>query len=182
MMFYRQYNPTLRSLLIKFFLLYSVVLNSQEFAEGYKEIKLGMNIETVRGLISSMNDFLPIRDEILQIRIEPDKQILTTQGLNFVNKGYFHFHDDSLYQILIKFNSTKIGYYNLLKNLTEKYGKPIALTPKKASWENEKIRITIEKPSTIKYTDKLIWESIIGNNNTNDPNFIILRDEFLDNL
>ncbi len=151
-------------------------------SNGYKEIRLGMTLEEVRQIINSMPEFNPIREEILQIRIEPDKQILTTEGYSFVSKAYFHFDNDRLYQILLKFNQNKIGYFNLLSTFRSRFGEPAFINPSKSYWQNERVRITIEKPATIKYLDRQIWNSIIGSGNQEDSDFIILRNDLLNNL
>ena len=116
------------------------------------------------------------------IRIEPDTEIISTEGNGFINLGYFHFNNDRLYQILLKIDEQKIGYYYLLKNLSEKYGKPSIFTPKKVSWENEKVKIVLEKPCTLKYVDNTIWDEIINRDQTSDAVIEQIRKKFVDDL
>lgn len=148
---------------------------------GYKDIKLGMKMEEVKKIINTMTDFSPLKEEVLVVRTEPDTQIITTEGLGFIEMAYFHFHDDVLFQILLKLSEKKIGYYTLLKSLIEKYGPPLSLTPNKAYWTDDVTKIVIEKPCTIKYQYLPIWNNLTKK----EEKEIItktIREEFLKNF
>lgn len=149
---------------------------------GYKNFTFGMTKELVKEALKQSNEFDEHKEEILSIRIDPDREIITVDGYLYIEKAYFHFDNDKLFQIYIKFNSSKLGYYNLLKQLTEKYGKPLNLSPLKASWENEVTRIIIEKESVIKYVDVKVWDKI-NKSDIKDRNIEgAHRDSFLDGL
>ncbi len=147
--------------------------------EGYKEFTFGMTMSAVKDLISKSQEFDSVREEVLTIRTEPDREIITVKGRGFVKRGYFHFNEDKLFHIYLIMNDSKIGYYNLLKGLTEKYGNPNDLDPKRAIWKNQTARVVIEKPSVVKYTSIPVWESL-GSNDLADRNVLqINRDDFI---
>lgn len=156
------------------------VIGSDKLNNGYKGIELGMPMEAVRELLVKSPEFNFIKEEVLTIRIEPDKEILSTEGRGFIIEGYFHFYHDRLYQITLKLSEKKIGYYLLLKRLTNKYGNPTGFSPQKASWENEIVRIVIEKPCTIKYIDLPVWSGFAGLNEKPDNIMEEVRDNFVD--
>lgn len=153
----------------------------KKLSPGYKEIKLGMSKDEVTKIINNDSDFSPLKEEILTVRLEPDTEIITTEGLGFIELGYFHFHNDKLFQILLKISESKIGYYTLLKTLTEKFGQPKALSPKRAFWEDENVKIIIEKPCTIKYQYLPIWKELAKKDDIEAVTKMI-RDQFLKNF
>ena len=155
---------------------------SNALSDGYKDIKLGMSKKEVSDLLKKSLEFDAKREEILSIRIDPDSEIITAKGLGFINVAYFHFNKDRLFQIFIKLNEKKIDYYSLLKTNTNKYGNPKNLEPTRASWEDSKVKIVIEKPSTIKYLFLSIWNELLKNDNTSDDLNLKLRNTFLENL
>jgi len=173
-----------RSVFIIFFIIVNLFLLSgiELLSDGYKDIKLGMKKDQVMNIINNSPDFDPLKDEILSVRLEPDTEIITTEGLTFIELAYFHFHKDQLFQILLKISDDKIGYYTLLKSLTAKFGNPKSLNPKKASWENDRTKIVIEKPCTLKYQYLPVWNTLITKDNSTDTINKIIRDEFLKKL
>lgn len=163
-------------------LLATAALSGQEtLPEGYKNIRLGMTREEVEEILKTSSDF-ENREEVLTIRIEPDKQIITSEGYGYILIGYFHFSQDSLYQIFIKLDHTKIGYYNLLKNFTSKYGAPPLFEPKRAQWENDSVRLVIEKPGTLRYIYLPVWNQLLKSDLSDQKIIEKNRRNFLDNL
>jgi hypothetical protein len=114
-------------------------------AAGYKSIQLGSSMTEVQDEIRKSGDFKEKREEILTIRLEPDTEIISTDGRGFIQKGYFHFHQDQLFQILLKIDENRIGYFVILSQLTEKYGTPTRFNPQTAEWSDGKTTITLEK-------------------------------------
>lgn len=175
-----------RNFVFFLFLVLSVSLYGEDNAEvlpsGYKDFTFGLTMEEVKILVDRSPEFNALREEVLTIRTEPDRQILTVRGLGFVKQGYFHFHENKLFHIYLIFNETRIGYYNLLKTLTSKYGNPVNFQPSRAVWKDEHSRVMIEKPSIIKYTSVGVWE-MLGSTDLSDRNFEQMqRDRFLDGL
>ncbi len=165
-------------IIVNLFLLSGIELLS----DGYQGIKLGMKKDQVMNIINNSPDFNPLKDEILTVRLEPDTEIITTEGTGFIELAYFHFHNEDLFQILFKISQDKIGYYTLLKNLTARFGNPKKLNPKKAYWENDRVKIVIEKPCTLKYQFLPVWNTLITKDNSSDTLNKIIRDEFLKKL
>ncbi|MBN2546467.1 MAG: hypothetical protein JXB50_11770 [Spirochaetes bacterium] len=173
-----------KSFFIIFYILANLFFLSgiELLSDGYKDIKLGMNKDQVMKIINSSPDFNPLKEELLTVRLEPDTEIITTEGLGFIELAYFHFHNEQLFQILFKISEEKIGYYTLLKSLTAKFGNPKKLNPKKAFWENDRTKIIIEKPCTLKYQFLPVWNTLITKDNSTDTINKIIRDEFLKDL
>lgn len=162
-------------------LIFSFTLSAQQISDGYKDIKLGMSRDEVSALLGKSYDFYDNRNEVLTIRLEPDQEIITAEGRGFINIGYFHFHEDQLFQIFLTFNE-KVGYYTLLKRLTDKFGDPTKVDPKNAYWESETVRIVIEKPGKIKYLYLPVWNTLLGSDLSERKVLDQQRDNFVDDL
>ncbi len=159
------------------FLNYSI-FSYEQLNNGYKEFKLGMGKSEVEKLLQTSDDFNILKEEILSTRLEPDTEIISTEGTGFIIYGYFHFDKDELFQIFLKIDREKIGYYFLLKKLITKYGNPTKFNPKRAIWENNEVRIILEKPCNIKYINLPIWNEIIKDQKKKDFIMDKLRDDF----
>ena len=68
--------------------------------------------------------------------------------------------------------------------MTDKYGNATNLEPKKASWENDSVRIQIEKPCVLKYVDVKTWDSLSSTEADMEARKIekIEREKFLEDL
>ena len=167
-----------------FFILISLSLYSQEpLSDGYKNIKLGMSQQEVKSILQKSTDFNMKKEEILSFRMEPDTEIISTEGYGYIIFGYFHFSHDQLFQILLKLSEEKVGYYYLLTNFTNRFGKPQKFSPTRAIWENEKIRIVIEKPCTLKYIYLPVWNGLVDKKDeTSDEIYGVNREKFVDDL
>lgn len=154
----------------------------ENISEGYNGIMLGMKKDVVNKLLENSKEFNLKKEEILNMRLQPDTDIISTEGLSFINYAYFHFYKDELYQIFFLLSEEKIGYYHLLKRLTERFGQPITFSPKKASWSNNKVQIIIEKPCSIKYILVPVWNGLITKDQTSDTVLEKQREKFIDGL
>ena len=180
-------KPKIFFLIICFFLI-SISTFAEELPNGYKKYSFGMSMNDVKEAIKDDNLLKNVREEVLSVRIEPDKQILTVYGERknggYIEKAYFHFNEDKLFHIYLQLSEKKVGYYSLLKSLTDKYGNATNLEPKKAGWENDSIRIQIEKPCILKYTDMETWKSLSSTDEEMEARKTekIERESFLEDL
>jgi hypothetical protein len=157
-------------------------INCKDLSKGYKDILLGMSKTQVEDILKKDPDFKASKQEILTVRIEPDKEIISSEGNGYIKNGYFHFLNDKLFQIFLVLDEKKIGYYLLLKNNTDKFGKPQKLDPKSATWLDNEVSIVIEKSCTIKYFYLPIWNDLIKKDQSADDIIIKTRNDFVNDL
>ena len=150
--------------------------------KGYRSIKLNMNKEQVISQLKKESIFDTSDQEKLTFRNEPDKEILKTNGVNFIKMAYFHFHNNVLYQITLDIDQNKLSYNDILMTLQNKYGKPINFSPGTADWENDAVKLSLQRPVMIKYYSIKIIKEILDE--TKEPlNFYkISREKFLNSL
>ena len=86
-----------------------------------------------------------------KVLIETDSEY--GHGSNFLKRCYFQFFEDKLFIITININQDKMDYYSIFTKLSEKYGKPDSLDPQSATWKNDDITLSLERPLTLKYID-----------------------------
>lgn len=153
---------------------------------GYRGITLGMNLDTTKSTLISHPEFgyhgdrdvslLPGENRVL---IETDAE--SGHGSNFLRESYFQFYEDFLYVITINVNKERMDYYSMFTTLTEKYGPPSELNPNMSKWENDTTIVYLEKPLTLKYIDKAVFEET--NTSTIDLSPVeITREMFLEGL
>ena len=159
-------------------------LNSEEspFPLGFLSIKLNMNKENVIVRLSKESIFDTSDQEKLSFRNEPDKEILKIRGINFIKMAYFHFYNDILFQITLDLDMNKISYYDVLIKLQNKYGKPIKFTPETANWENNTIKLSLQRPVILKYISINISKELLEESKESSNFYKISREKFLNSL
>ncbi len=166
----------------------SYILFSADIESGYKDIKLNMSKDEVTDLIKKSDDFDTKRDEAITIRFEPDTEIITVFGKinknsrSFIKRGFFQFSDDKLYLITLNMDEKRIGYYDLLKHYTNKYGNPTNLDPNSATWEDSNTRVILEKKSTVKFLDLNKWNELLKQEDGQKDEEREKREDFIKNM
>lgn len=178
-----------RKKLLSFLILTATVfiLNAEDLPSGYRNITLGMSLEdTKKALIKdSIFGYHGDRDVSLvpgtnKVLIETDSEY--GHGSNFLRHCYFQFYDDKLFIITINVNPDRMDYYSIFTKLSEKYGNPTSLNPESASWKNDDVTMSLERPLTLKYIDNKIFKETQNYSNVQPSPTEITRDMFLNEL
>ena len=157
-------------LILSFFFLFS--LFAEELPQGYKDILLGMNLEETKDALTKDPDFGYHGDRDVSLLPGGNRELIETDastgyGSAFLEHCYFQFFMDELYIITININPQRMDYYSIFTKLSEKYGKPVSFDPNSATWKNENVTMSLERPLTIKYIDNKIYKNT--QNYTNVP-------------
>ncbi len=147
---------------------------------GFGEIEFGLP----RGDVST----LLLRNPNFNFRGDPDVQflpirqqvVIDTAGFDFIRRGYFQFHEDQLYSIILSLNAQEIDYFTMFERLSELYGAPIDLDPRRVIWEDEETRLTLERPLEVKYLDLVIFRQLQNVEEIRRADRARAREEFLD--
>ncbi|MCQ2611549.1 MAG: hypothetical protein MJ169_07345 [Treponema sp.] len=160
---------------------------AQELPSGFGGVTLGMSVDAAKEALKKNGDFgyngdadvslLPGENRVL---IETDAQVFAQWS--YLDRCWFQFYEDSLYTIMINFNKKKMDYYSLYSSLVKKYGEPKEFSPERALWENDSIRMTLERPLVIKYIDLKVFNELQSQSRVEKTGREKMREEFLDSL
>jgi hypothetical protein len=145
-------------------------------------VALGMDLEDLKAVLekNGLFDFRGDRD----VSYLPSKteNLVETSGRSFVRRAFFQLREDALFIMGYMMNTALVDHYSIYTTFVEKYGEPVSLNPREAVWENEDTRISIERPLTVKYIDKKIFNGIIEESKLSGALELELRREFLDDF
>ncbi|GHV94762.1 hypothetical protein AGMMS50293_10820 [Spirochaetia bacterium] len=166
-----------------FFLLLPAFLRAQEqpdLPRRFRELSLGMSLDDLKanllkdGLFNFRGDrdvsFLPSREQ----------NLVETTGPSFVRRAFFQLQDGRLFIMAFSLNTEIMDHYSVFTTFTAKYGAPSYLDPKETVWETEDTRVAIERPLTVKYIDKRVFNDIINESSLTESRQVQQRQDFLD--
>lgn len=178
------YKRSIFSLIIIFLVVCSVWAQEETEQDGelprqFRQLSLGMGLDDLKTALLGDDyfnfrgdrdvSFLPIREESL----------VETTGSSFIRRAFFQLRDGQVFIMSFSLNTAIIDHYSVFTQFTERYGHPSYLDPRMAMWENEETRITIERPLTVKYIDKIVFDDIIHESGLIESGQVRLRQEFL---
>jgi hypothetical protein len=136
-----------------------------------EELKAGLLKD---GLFNFRGDrdvsFLPSREE----------NLVEVTGFSFIRRAFFQLREGRVFIMAFSLNSTLVDHYSVFMSLTEKYGEPSYLDPRLAVWESGETRLALERPLTVKYIDKTVFNELINESALTESGEVRLRQEFLD--
>jgi hypothetical protein len=151
----------------------------EEVPRQFRELSLGMSLDELKetlirdALFSFRGDrdvsFLPIREETL----------VETTGLSFIRRAFFQLSEGSVFIMAFTLDTRLLDHYSVYTSLVRRYGEPLSLNPQEAVWESEETRLSLERPLTVKYLDKTIFNALIDESTTSESDMLRLREEFL---
>lgn len=141
------------ALLFATLLLATPWLASQELQAGFRDLALGMPIEEAKQQLQADPVFTYRGDPDVSFSPATGEPIIETQGNAFVNRAILQFENDLLYSIILHLDPTRLDYYSVFMSLAEQYGEPSRLDPTQAVWSTERVRLSLERPLTVKYLD-----------------------------
>jgi hypothetical protein len=151
----------------------------EEVPRQFRGVALGMALDELKSalvgdsLFSFRGDrdvsFLPVREETM----------VETTGLSYIRRAYFHLAEGAVYIMSFSLNTRQIDHYSVFTGFVKKYGEPVVLSPGEAVWESDDTRVSIERPLTVKYIDKTVFDRLIEESKTRDSEEILRRENFL---
>ncbi|MBI9098252.1 MAG: hypothetical protein JEY91_07225 [Spirochaetaceae bacterium] len=147
---------------------------------GFHDFVFGDSLETVKNKLKSDSFFAYRGDPDVSMMLAPDKTIIDTAGSGFIERAYFIFFEEKLYQITLIMNRQMIDFYTFQTRFTKKYGNPDSLDPTGMIWEDNDNRLSLEYPLTVKYVNINVFSSLIEESELNRSHEEVLREDFLD--
>jgi len=145
----------------------------------FRDLTLGMNLDDLKEnlLKDTLFNFRGDRDvSFLPAR---EQSLVETTGSSFIKRAFFQLRDGEVFIMSFTLNTEIIDHYSVFTQFVEKYGEPSSLDPRAAIWETETTRISVERPLTVKYIDKVVFDDIVNESGLIESGQVRLRQEFL---
>ncbi len=154
----------------------------QPLPRKYRTMQLGMNIDDVKKALANDSIFGYRGERDVSLLPSPNRVLIETSGLSFLDRSWFQFYEDKLYTMIFKLDEDRVDFYSMFKTLNEKYGEPTSLSPDKVVWKDDSITLCLERPLTIKYIDTKVFKEIQDKAGIEKNKEEITRQGFLDSL
>lgn len=175
------------SFLLLSFIFTGLLYSQENLPFGYKDIQLGMTLAEAKEALIQDSSFGYHGDRDVSLVPGKNQTLIETDaisghGSNFLERCWFQFSNDSLYIITINMNQERLDYYSVFTTLQKKYGEPTSINPNSATWKNENVTMSLEKPLTLKYIDNSTFESLQNYSNIQKTGTELTKQMFLDEL
>jgi hypothetical protein len=155
---------------------------AQPLPASYRGISLGMSLDGLKSALSQDALFGYRGDKDVSFAPSREESYIETSGSSFVRRALFQTKSDKVYVMTFTLNTSLIDHYSVFTAFVKKYGEPKALDPKQAVWEDDNVRLSLERPLTVKYIDKQTFNKVLDESNAVKNEEIRLREDFLDDF
>jgi len=155
------------------------VPGSEELPRSFRELSLGMSLDELKEklMMDTYFNFRGDRDvSFLPIR---EQSLVETTGPSFISRAFFQLRDGNVFIMSFSLNTNIIDHYSIFMQFVDRYGEPSYLDPSISIWETEETRIAIERPLTVKYIDKVVFNDIVNESGLIESGQVQLRQDFL---
>jgi hypothetical protein len=164
------------------------LLAAQDFASGeadgvpgsFREFILGMELDALKAGLRKDALFNFREDRDVSFLPDRDQSLIETTGFSFIRRAFFQLKDGKLFIMAFNLDTSMVDHYSVYTSFVRKYGEPVSLSPKEAVWETDTVRAAIERPLTVKYIDKQVFNEVISESETAESAELLRRQEFLD--
>jgi len=148
----------------------------------FRALALGMGLDDLKAALIDDNYFNFRGDRDVSFLPVRNQSLVETAGSSFIKRAFFQLRDGSVFIMAFALNTEIIDHYSVFTQLVEKYGQPSYLDPSSAVWETDDTRIAIERPLTVKYIDKVVFNDIINESGLIESGQVKLRQDFLNDF
>ena len=172
-------------LIIVFFLAFSGLWaqdaenEENELPRQFRELSLGMSLDDLKTSLLRDDYFLFRGDRDVSFLPAREQSLVETTGASFIRRAFFQLRDGEVYIMAFTLNTEIIDHYSVFTQFTEKYGQPSYLDPRMAVWETDETRVAIERPLTVKYIDRVVFNDILNESGLIESGQVRLRQDFL---
>jgi len=154
-------------------------VEQRELPKKFREFTLGMKLDDLKAALLK-DDYFNFRGDrdvsFLPVR---EQSLVETTGSLFIRRAFFQLRDGQVFIMSFALNTQVIDHYSVFMQFVEKYGQPSRLDPRSAIWETDEVRIAIERPLTVKYIDKVVFDDIVNESGLVESGQVRLRQDFI---
>ena len=153
--------------------------NPDPVPRQFRGMSLGQSLDDLKTAL--------VKDELFVFRGDRDvswlpvreQTLVETTGLSYIRRAYFQIQDGAVYIMSFSLDTRLMDHYSVFTSFVKKYGEPVTLDPGESVWESEDTRVSIERPLTIKYIDKKVFDRLVAESKTQQKQELFRREEFL---
>jgi hypothetical protein len=146
---------------------------------SFRGIALGMGLEDLKSALAGDDLFHFRGDRDVSFLPRQDQSLVETTGFSFIRRAFFQLREGEVFIMAFSLDPALIDHYSIFTNFVQKYGAPRRLDPGQAVWESADTRIALERPLTVKYIDRRVFDEIIGESSVKESAEVFAREEFL---
>ncbi len=146
---------------------------------SYRGIELGMDMESVQAVLSADPLFGYRGERDVSLLPTLNRSLIESSGTQFIRRSWFQFHENSLYIMIFALDAEKTDYFSLYSHLVALYGEPDSLDPAKAVWADETTMLTLERPLTVKYVNRPVFDALVQGGEAERSRTELLREDFI---
>jgi len=145
----------------------------------FRGLSLGLNLDDLQTALTQDYlfhfrgprdvSFLPIMEQTL----------VETTGSSFIRRAHFQLDNEIVYIMSFTLDTRLIDHFSVFTAFVRRYGEPLILNPREAVWESYETRVSIERPLTVKYIDRVVFDRLIGESRELDNWQMTRREDFL---
>jgi len=151
----------------------------EDLPRQFRLLSLGMPLDELKTALTrdSLFTFRGDRDvSFLPVR---EQTLVETTGLSYIRRAYFQLVSENVYIMSFSLDTRFMDHYSVFTTFVKKYGEPLTLSPGEAVWDDGETRVSIERPLTVKYIDRTVFDRLIEESRTQERLELLLREEFL---
>lgn len=149
---------------------------------GFRLFSLGMGLEEAKEALKSESLLAYAGDEDVSLMDDGQQTLIDSRGDGIILRASLQFVEGKLYAMIFILNPEHIDHYSLFTTLSAKYGKPSSLSPSASVWGDESVRLSLEKPLTLKYVDMQAFQKLIDSGSIERGRRELDTQEFLNGL
>jgi hypothetical protein len=149
---------------------------------SFRGLALGMSLEELKSALSADGEFAFRGDSDVSFLPDSNQNLVDSSGRGMIKRAFFQIKDDAVFVMTFEMNTEKIDHYSVFTTFSAKYGSPLALDPRQSEWEDGETRVYIERPLTVKYIDKIVFDGIVSEARAAESSAVMLREEFLEDF
>jgi len=153
--------------------------DQQELPKQFRKYSLGMNLDDLKAALLDDNFFNFRGDRDVSFLPVREQSLVETTGSLFIRRAFFQLRDAKVFIMSFALNTQIVDHFSVFSQFVEKYGQPSSLDPRSAIWETDEVRIAIERPLTVKYIDKTVFDDIVNESGLIESGQVRMRQDFI---
>lgn len=145
----------------------------------FRNLSLGMSLEDLKGALEKDSLFHFRGDRDVSSLPAREESLVEASGSSFVGRAFFQLREGKVFVMSFTLNPALVDHYSVFSSFVEKYGEPGSFSPREAVWETSDTRVSLERPLTVKYIDKTVFNDILDESRAEKSGALKKREDFL---